>query len=441
MSDWIGEEGWWDGFLLSKCRKQVEQSDFDHAIRDAFICVEERIREISGVDGYGTNLINRVFNDKRTDFARRILRRGINLEKARFFVDGAFGLFRNKPSHRFVGNDRETCIAVLRTANLILRLIEKGRATVDDLWYEVRHPEETVAADVSCQSLLNENPVRLRDLLTLRSEGINNGKQQVVDLVDNAVRNYLESLRRKQEETLLRTLTESLLQTLNNGDEELNVRIGAAFYLQFLPYDDVRMGLGDFLSRTDEYPEGLVISVIDTLAALGGSVGRRTIVTQLVRSPTPGIRSAAIVALGQVEYAEESITTLLDLFDELAWPDKERAIDVFRNLKARETVPKLEACLSDDSWSVQIAACEALGEFAEPQSALPLGELLLAAPNPQVRRAAALALTRVRTDKSIEYLEHALVVEEAKEERMQDKSLLDILSKGLRTIYQSAEGI
>ena len=189
MSDWIGDESWWDPFLLSTCRQHVRQEHYDDVIRKAFICVEERIRELTNIDasddnGYGVGLINKSIGISKstrlgkTDFSRRLEQRGVKTDAARSFISGAFGLYRNDPAHQLVEYDRKTCTAVLWTVNLILELVEKGRATIDDLWYAVQNPEAVIEPDTALSKLLNEDPAVLRDLFILRGQSSEDKRQK-----------------------------------------------------------------------------------------------------------------------------------------------------------------------------------------------------------------------------------------------------------------------
>lgn len=442
MLDWIGSEDWWDPLLLSACQQHVTTGHHDDAILRAFKCVEERIRELANVgasekNSYGTRLVNRAF-DRKTDFARRLLRRGVKLDSARSFVNGAFGLFRNEPAHRFIEYDRETCVAVLKTANLILRLLDKGQTTIDDLWYAVRNPEAVRAPDVAVRRLLDEGPAILHDLLSLRGRSIENGKQVVADLIDGALQDYFQTLGWSQgQRQLLDAFRESLLRMLE--DEDRGVRRGVVYYLQFFPSDDVRRSLCRILSQSSELPEELTVGVIDALAVLGGSISREAVTELLIQAPSPGVKRAAIEALGDMGYARDAITALLDVLDALSWPDKQRAIETLGKLEAREALPALVNCLRDTNYSVQIEACDTLGEFAEPGAVEALGELLLSATWPDVRRAAARALAKIRTDASFSCMERCLILEMSKSESKQDKTLLKILGEALKQVLVMME--
>jgi len=442
MLDWVGDEAWWDRDLLSVCRPNVIAEHYDDAVRLAFICIEERIRDLAGIhtqdNGYGIRLVDRAFNEKRTDFALRLLRKGVKLESARFFIRGALGLFRNPPAHQLANYDRETCLAILRTANLMLQLIEQGRASIEDLWYTIRHPEEAIAPDVALQGLLFRlGPLAaVRELLLLRAESVDCEEWSVVDLIDANLPAYLMALRRQQRQHWIE-IGESLLHMLN--DKDVQVQKSVIRYLTFFPDRRTAEALCKILHEAGEQPEELLIAVIDALAILKDPIGRRAIAELLSQAPSPGIRAAAIEALGQMGHTRYVVRALTEVLEGAGWSDMKRAITALREIEAQEAIPVLHRCLAHGKPEIQVEVCQTLGKFAEPESAQLLGELLTSTKAEDVRRAAAKALGEIRTDVALSYLDQCQRDENSKPEDKQDKVLLGIIAEAQRRTYLMEE--
>jgi hypothetical protein len=329
--------------------------------------------------------------------------------------------------HDLVGHDRETCVAVLRAANLMLQLIEQGRASVEDLWYTIRHPGEAIAPGVAFQELLKQGPTVLCELLMLRGESIECENQSVLNLIDGNLPAYLSTLRRQRDKRQLWTEFEELLLRMLD-DEDIQVRKSVIHYLQFFPDERVSEVLCEILRQADEQPEELTVAVIDALSILKTPKGRKAVTELLSQDLPPSVRTSAIEALGEMGHRRYVVDALTAVLEESGWLDNKRAITALKNINAREAIPALHRCLAD-RWEIQIEACETLEEFAEAGSAQPLGELLLSARAEDVRRAAASALGKIRTDVSLAYLEQCQRNEAAKPDDEQDKVLLEIIAK------------
>jgi len=440
--DLLGDETWWDSELLEVCRSNLKVDHYDDAIREGFICVECRLRELTGIrpgqeHDHGSQLVIRAFDENKTDFGRLIKRRGINGHSARYFIDGAFGLFRNYLAHNLAGNELENCVAMLRAVNLMLGIIEQGRATVDDLWYDVRNPEEVVSRGDAVKRVLCANYSALRRLLAIREESADH-HQLVVEVIDNAFREYVGGLIHQENGPEVRTLIrDELLDML--ASEDLTFRNGAAYSLQFFPDATVSEALCQVLNRTEDERDELIVTVIETLAAIGTPNGRTAIARLLLcEGVSTSVVSAAIEALYQMGYSTDSAEALISILTrETGWPDKKRAIRSLQEIDAREALSQLHRCLTNEHWQIQIAACKALERFAEPSSAQPLGEMLMGTTTQDIRRAAAQALGKIQSDQAWRYLEECQRIEAKKsedphhvpEEERKDQDLLKIISE------------
>lgn len=428
MFDWIGDAGWWDTELLSTCQDNMAVGHYDDAIREAFIIVEERIRELANLQGagrqeHGRGLVFYALNNTKTDFALRLSRRGVDLESARSFIGGIFGLIRNPIMHNLMGHNRDTCVTVLRAANLILRFIEQGRASVEDLWYTIRHPTEAIAPNVAFQELVKKLPAVsvLQELLLLRAESA-----ESIELIDACLPPYLKTLQKQSKAKV----EEMLLQMLEEEDTDIEVRKGVAYYLQFFPSKRVDKALCEVLHQASEQPEELTVAVIDTLAILKTAAGRRVIAELPGRDLSPGVKAAAVEALGQMGYQRYVVDALIGVLEKEERRIRKKAIVALRKIGAgKRALPALHHCLTDGEWDIQIEACETLGAFGEPESAQPLGELLLSARAEDVRRAAAKALGQIRTGESFAYLDQCQRSENEKPDDKQDKVLLKIIAE------------
>ena len=438
MSAWIGDKTWWDADLISTCQANVAVGHYDDAVREAFIIVERRIRELADLPEaepkkHGRDLIFSAINESKTYFARRLRRLGVELESARFFISGGFGLIRNPVMHALVGHDRETCIAILRAANLMLRLIEQGRASVEDLWDMIQHPLEAAAADAALRKLLEQGPTVLRELLMLRGESIEHENQPVIDFIDSNLPAYLGTLRRQRNKRQLWTEIKELLLQMLRDDEDVQVRRSVIHYLQFFPDRPVSKALCDLLRQANEQPEEVIVALVDTHAILKTPMGRKAVAEVLSQDPSPGVKTSAIEALGEMGHARYVVEALTAVLERAGWRDRKRAIAALKKINAREARPALHRCLADKEWEIQIEACKTLGKFAEADSTQPLGELLSSARAEDVRRAAACALGKIRTDVSFAYLEQCQRSETAKPDDNQDGVLLEIIAEAQQT--------
>jgi hypothetical protein len=101
---------------------------WDKAVRDAFLVLEERLRNVSGIPASEKNtsevLVNKVFGDASsliTDSKERTSYRNL--------YSGIFTVFRNKYGHRFVDPSPEDGGAIITFINLLLKMLDDLRPT------------------------------------------------------------------------------------------------------------------------------------------------------------------------------------------------------------------------------------------------------------------------------------------------------------------------
>lgn len=123
-----------DPDLLAAIEGSWEAQQYDAAVRDAFVHVEERLRSVGGIDPreglVGRRLVNRVLpgtgpSDRWTPDGFLGAMTDQEQGGAREILHGALALFRNATAHRVTAYSREEAQDVLHLVNLCIRLIKK----------------------------------------------------------------------------------------------------------------------------------------------------------------------------------------------------------------------------------------------------------------------------------------------------------------------------
>ncbi|WP_049971736.1 TIGR02391 family protein [Haladaptatus cibarius] len=115
-----------DAELVEKCLLQYENGHYQGTVREAFIILEERIRQEGNLnqDIIGSKLATEAFHPKNGDIT--IGQTEGEKEGIMFLYRGAFQALRNPVSHRFIDEiDESYAYSVLHTVNLLLKLLDQ----------------------------------------------------------------------------------------------------------------------------------------------------------------------------------------------------------------------------------------------------------------------------------------------------------------------------
>ena len=113
--------------IKEKAFPLLSSRQFESAVREAYKCVEVKIRKAAEFDEsyHGVKLIRAAFhpeNGPLADKSRPVAER----EAVSNFISGAYGLHRNPPSHRDVALEFDQAFESVVIASNILKLVEAG---------------------------------------------------------------------------------------------------------------------------------------------------------------------------------------------------------------------------------------------------------------------------------------------------------------------------
>lgn len=117
--------------LLSDARSIFSLGTHDAAVLEAMKQVEGRVRTLSGLDGFGVDLVNRAFSPAKAGSAAGPLAdpAPVDPQEARGVRDlfaGAVAAFRNPAAHRTIDyEDASEAAEVILLADLLLRMLER----------------------------------------------------------------------------------------------------------------------------------------------------------------------------------------------------------------------------------------------------------------------------------------------------------------------------
>jgi len=114
--------------LRSKVREDFYSGEFESAVIKAFKMVEEAVRRRAGLtpNEHGRDLFARAFSKSSPILKHPEAQTQGELESLFFLMAGAYGWFRNPPSHRTVTYaDPQQAAQVLAFANLLLDMIDQ----------------------------------------------------------------------------------------------------------------------------------------------------------------------------------------------------------------------------------------------------------------------------------------------------------------------------
>ncbi|HEY0606306.1 MAG TPA: TIGR02391 family protein [Herpetosiphonaceae bacterium] len=116
-----------DGELAVRCSHLLHIGAFDEAVRNAFVLLEERMRQAVGKEGMtGTDLANYAFSPTNGPLAIQLAQRTSEREGLRELYSGAFKLFRNPTAHGVVGYDAIEGKSIISLVNLLLKILDKA---------------------------------------------------------------------------------------------------------------------------------------------------------------------------------------------------------------------------------------------------------------------------------------------------------------------------
>jgi uncharacterized protein (TIGR02391 family) len=124
--------------LVSAIQGSWRAEQYDAAVRDAFVHLEGRMRELADIKPHegltGRRLVNRLLptnGDTAPLGDEGLLGHLTDTEQggARDLLNGAVSLFRNASAHRPTAYSRAEAEDVIHLVNLCLRLLDKYRAT------------------------------------------------------------------------------------------------------------------------------------------------------------------------------------------------------------------------------------------------------------------------------------------------------------------------
>jgi len=171
LLDKLSELSGLDDRLSERCDDLIRTEQYDAAVTQAFVLLEERLRDALGKDkGAGVNLSELAFAPKTGQLGQRLdLSEGEVAGVQSLFV-GAFKAFRNPAAHSKVGHDRDEARAIIHLVNLLLMILEQTRRPVGPYI-----PEDMAKA------LGRDATARLRDFL-VRLQTLRIGQSRGKDL-------------------------------------------------------------------------------------------------------------------------------------------------------------------------------------------------------------------------------------------------------------------
>lgn len=128
--DWAAGQQHYDAEFAEKLGRLLAEQHLDSAVRKAFVLLKERLVRTFGTnrDLDGRDLVNQIFGSKGI-LAGRIPEP--ERESMRNFLDGLYGVFRNRYDHGDVEPDWSEAEAVLSTVNWVLRKLDTYPSIAD----------------------------------------------------------------------------------------------------------------------------------------------------------------------------------------------------------------------------------------------------------------------------------------------------------------------
>ncbi len=144
-----------DKELVSRCSPLIHIEAFDEAVRQAFVVLEERLRQILKKERLtGMQMVNYAFSAEGP-LAKLLVDNLVEREGLESLLSGAFKLYRNPAAHTIIGYDGAEARGILYLIDLILkrlaRLAEIPQADIlpDNLKQLIQHIEQSTNAKVA----------------------------------------------------------------------------------------------------------------------------------------------------------------------------------------------------------------------------------------------------------------------------------------------------
>jgi uncharacterized protein (TIGR02391 family) len=118
-----------DPELQKRCGQVMHVGAYDDAVRNAFVLLEEQLRQRVNQDGLaGVALVQHGFKPDGP-LAKRLAGSEVEREGLRELYSGAFRLFRNPVAHGRVGHEADEAKSILGLVNLLLKILDGGGDT------------------------------------------------------------------------------------------------------------------------------------------------------------------------------------------------------------------------------------------------------------------------------------------------------------------------
>jgi uncharacterized protein (TIGR02391 family) len=115
-----------DDELRRRCAPLIHMGAFDEAVRNAFVLLEERLRQATGNDGLtGVQLANNAFAAEGR-LTKHLGQTPAEREGLRELYSGAFKLFRNPAAHNVVGYSDAQGKSIIGLVNLLLEILARA---------------------------------------------------------------------------------------------------------------------------------------------------------------------------------------------------------------------------------------------------------------------------------------------------------------------------
>lgn len=118
-----------DQELMERCAFHIENGRYDEAVGQAFIVLEEQMRDLLGVDmGTGGRLVQRLFSSVNTEYTDRLRLPAPEINGLNNIFAGSFAAFRNRAAHTKAGYTRDEARAIIQLVNLLLMIVDQMRS-------------------------------------------------------------------------------------------------------------------------------------------------------------------------------------------------------------------------------------------------------------------------------------------------------------------------
>jgi uncharacterized protein (TIGR02391 family) len=157
-----------DEELIDRCAFLIENGRYDEAVGQAFIVLEEHIRELMGVHrGTGGQLVQRLFSSKNTEYTDRLRLPPPEINGLGNIFAGSFAAFRNRAAHTTAGYTRDEARAIIQLVNLLLLTVDQMRSVPA----EHVQPEVAEILDPGAVQRLQRFLASLQDIGFVKEEG------------------------------------------------------------------------------------------------------------------------------------------------------------------------------------------------------------------------------------------------------------------------------